>query len=76
VVTKAGEMSRSSDSKRRALAEGKSVRISYLLFTILLFLTFLFLPLHISIFKTLLHARNFSSTFSIFSQKSKNIFEH
>jgi len=32
MASEAGERSRSSDSKRRALTEGKSVLISYLIF--------------------------------------------
>ena len=74
--TKSGERSHSSDSKRRALAEGKSVHISYLLFhhfTSLDFFNFSHCIFEFSKHPCMLET--FLAPF-LFSQKSKNNFEH
>jgi len=76
MVNTAGERSRSSDSKRRALAEGKSVRISYSPSIILLFSTF-FNFSH-CIFEFSKHHCMLETFLALFyfSQKSKNSSEH
>ena len=76
MVIKVGERSCSSDSKRRALAEGKSVRISYLLFHHFAFLNLL--DFSHCIFEFSKHPCMLETFLALFcfSQKSKIISEH